>query len=96
MSDTEISDHEDSGVDTELEELRKGLTELVATLDVAIKGLKAVAKQVKKEATIVVRVKKGVSVKLEQVLNEAEEEAIASGVSYGKVVLNTLHGARIE
>jgi len=93
MSDTET---DDLGVETELEELKKGLTELVATLDTAIKGLKAVSKQVKKEATIVVRVKKGVSVKLEQVLNEAEEEAIGSGVSYGTVVLNTLKGARVE
>jgi hypothetical protein len=93
MSDTESEEH---GMESELEELKKGLTELVATLDTAIKGLKAVSKQVKKEATIVVRVKKGVSVKLEQVLNEAEEKAVAAGVSYGTVVLNTLHGARIE
>jgi len=93
MSDTESEEH---GMESELEELKKGLTELVATLDTAIKGLKAVSKQVKKEATIVVRVKKGVSVKLEQVLNEAEEKAVATGASYGTVVLNTLHGARIE
>lgn len=61
-----------------------------ASLDSAIKGLKALGKKVKKEGREDIRVAKG-SKRLTDVLDLAVADAKSSGASYGSVVLKELN-----